>query len=90
MMRVRGTWTWEAGVLRLEVEQAQAAPPFRMPIEVGIEVAGEPYRRVETIEVRGRKQSFTLPLETEPRAVVLDPRRLVLMDVDFVRHVTRP
>jgi aminopeptidase N len=91
MMEVEGTWAWEAGTLRLEVEQAQAAAPFRMPIEVGIDVAGEPHRRVETIEVRGRKQSFTLPLEAQPRSVVLDPRRFVLMDVDFVRrHVTRP
>ena len=67
-------------MLRLDLEQLQAAEPYRMPIEVAIEVAGEAERRTDRIELRERRQSFTIPLDREPRSVVLDPRDLVLMD----------
>ena len=84
MLDVRARWDWDAekGTLRLDVEQTQAGPPFRMPIEVGVEVDGEQDLVVEQIEIRDRRETFTFPLESEPRAVVLDPRTLVLMDAD--------
>jgi len=82
MLKVRGRWSWDERALRLDLEQLQAAEPYRMPIEVAIEVAGEAERRVERIELRERRQSFTLPLEHEPRSVALDPRDFVLMGAD--------
>jgi aminopeptidase N len=84
MLNVRARWDWDAkkGTLRLDVEQTQSGRPFRMPIEVGVEVDGEQDLLVEQIEIRDRRETFTFPLETEPRAVVLDPRTLVLMDAD--------
>ena len=72
-------------MVRLEVEQTQPSAPFRMPIELGLEVSGEPERRLERVEVRGRKQSFTIPLDAEPLSVVLDPRSFVLMDATLTR-----
>lgn len=82
MLKVKARWSWDAAAraLRLDLEQLQAAEPFRMPIEVAIEVAGEADRRTERIELRDRRQSFAIPLDREPRSVVLDPRDLVLMD----------
>ena len=86
MLDVRARWAWDAGTgtLRLDVEQTQDGPPFRMPIELGIEIEGEP-ARLERIEIRARRQSFTVPLDSEPRSVVLDPRTFVLMDADVAR-----
>ena len=56
-----------------------------MPIEVAIEVAGEAERRTDRIELRERRQSFTIPLDREPRSVALDPRDFVLMDAEVAR-----
>ena len=56
-----------------------------MPVEVAIEVAGETGRRTDRIELRERRQSFTLPLDREPRSVALDPRDFVLMDSEIAR-----
>ncbi|HYN02540.1 MAG TPA: M1 family aminopeptidase, partial [Vicinamibacteria bacterium] len=85
MLKVKARWSWDAAAraLRLDVEQVQAAEPFRMPIEVAIEVAGEADRRTDRIELRDRRQGFTIPLDREPRSVVLDPRDLVLMDTEI-------
>ena len=80
MLKVRGRWSWDERALRLDLEQLQAAEPYRMPIEVAIEVAGEAERRTERIELGERRQSFTIPLDRPPRSVALDPRDLVLMD----------
>jgi aminopeptidase N len=85
MVKLRASWSWDAEdrTLRLEAEQTQGSPPFRMPIELGIDVADG--RRFESIEIRGRKQSFTFPLDAEPQSVVLDPRAFVLMDAELTR-----
>ena len=66
--------------------------PFRMPIEVGIEVEGEAGPRTATIEVRSQRESLTLPLDKAPKAVTLDPRTWVLMDAEVVlaRPAGRP
>jgi aminopeptidase N len=85
LLKVKARWSWDATArsLRLDLEQAQAAAPFRMPVEVAIEVAGEAERRIERIELRERQQGFTIPLDREPRAVALDPRDFVLMDSEI-------
>ena len=85
MLKVRGRWSWDEGTLRLDLEQLQAAEPYRMPIEVAIEVAGEEDRRTDRVELRERRQSFTIPLDREPRSVTLDPRDFVLMDAEVAR-----
>jgi aminopeptidase N len=82
MLKVRGRWSWDERALRLDLEQLQAAEPYRMPIEVAIEVAGEAERRTERIELGERRQSFTIPLDRPPRSVALDPRDFVLMDAE--------
>lgn len=82
MLKVGGSWRWDAAarVLRLDLEQLQAADPYRMPVEVAIGVAGEAEPRTDRVELRERRQSFAIPLDREPRSVSLDPRDLVLMD----------
>jgi aminopeptidase N len=84
MLKVRARWGWDAAAraVRLEVEQAQPGPPYRMPIEVGLAAAGEAGTHVATVELAGARQTFTLPADAPPVAVVLDPRTLVLMDAE--------
>ncbi len=72
-------------MLRLDLEQLQTADPYRMPVEVAIEVPSEAERRTDRIELRERRQSFAIPLDREPRSVTLDPRDFVLMDAEVAR-----
>jgi aminopeptidase N len=85
-LEVRGRWSWDAAAraLRVDLEQTQAGPTYRMPIEVAVEADGEE-PRLERIELRERRQAFAIPLGGEPRAVVLDPRDFVLMDAEIAR-----
>jgi aminopeptidase N len=88
MLKVKARWSWDAAAraLRLDLDQVQAAEPFRMPIDVAIEIAGEAERHTDRIELRERRQSFTLPLDREPASVALDPRHFVLMDAEIARQ----
>jgi aminopeptidase N len=92
MLKVAGGWRWDAAAkaLRLDLEQRQAALPYRMPIEVAIDVGDEGGPRVERIDLAERRQSFAIPLEREPRSVVLDPRTFVLMDAELEGPTARP
>lgn len=85
MLKVAGRWRWDAAAkaLRLDLEQRQAGEPFRMPVEVAIDLGDENGPRGERIEIAERRQSIAIPLDREPRSVVLDPRDFVLMDAEL-------
>jgi aminopeptidase N len=85
MLKVEGRWSWDGRLLHVDLEQEQAAAPYRMPIEVAIEVAGEAGQRAGRVELRERRQAFAIPLDREPRSVTLDPRDFVLMDARVAR-----
>jgi len=80
-------WSYDAPAkkLRLDVEQLQPGPPFRLPIELRLELEGEPRPRMERIDVRERRETLTLPLDRQPKALSLDPRMYVLMDAELAR-----
>jgi aminopeptidase N len=80
-------WSYDAAArqLRLEVEQRQAGPPFRLPLELGIESEGDPAYRLERVEVAMARETLTLALDRAPKAVSLDPRTYVLMDGEIAR-----
>lgn len=85
-LKLRAQWTYDeaAKAVRLDVEQLQPGAPFRMPIEVSLEVAGEVVPRTAKIEVRSQKESLTIPLDRAPSNLILDPRTFVLMDAEVV------
>jgi aminopeptidase N len=87
MLKLRARWSYDSKTqrLRLDIEQLQPGPPYRMPIELALELDGDPRTRVELIEVRQRRETLTLSLDRQPRALTLDPRTYVLMDAEVVR-----
>jgi aminopeptidase N len=72
------TWHWDerSKSLRLRVRQTQKGALFRMPLDVELRV-GDSARR-ETIEVKGREESFDFKLDAKPGSVELDPGEWVL------------
>jgi aminopeptidase N len=85
--KLRARWSYDAAAkqLRLDVEQLQPGPPFRMPIELGIDVEGDPRPRTERIEIRQQRETLAVPLDRQPKALTLDPRTYVLMDAEIAR-----
>jgi aminopeptidase N len=83
--QLRARWSYDAKAkqLRLDVEQLQPGPPFRMPIELGLEFEIEPRTHLERIEVQKQRETLTLPLDREPKSVTLDPRTYVLIDAEI-------
>ena len=80
--RLSGTWSYDpqSRQVRVELTQAQAAPPYRLPLDVGISTPGTPTMRVEKVELTGASGSFTFAVDGEPAAVVLDPNTWLLME----------
>ncbi len=83
-LTLRARWSYDAALkqLRLEVEQLQPGPPFRVPLEVRVEVPGAARRLQQRVELRLARESVTLPLDRPPAGVALDPDGFVLMDAD--------
>ena len=83
-------WSYDAKAkqLRLDVEQLQAGPPFRLPIELAIDVEGDPRPRNDRIDVQTPRETLTLSLDGQPKSVTLDPRTYVLMDAEIASAVT--
>jgi len=79
-------WSYDAKAkqLRLDIEQLQSGPAFRLPIELGIEVEGDPRPRLERIDVQKQHETLAIPLDRQPKSVTLDPRTYVLMDAEVV------
>jgi aminopeptidase N len=87
MLKVKARWRYDAGTgaLGLDVEQVQPGPPYRMPVDVGVDLEGHNEQRIERVELHGRHDTFAIPVAAKPLSVVLDPRSFVLMDQDVAR-----
>ena len=85
--KVQGSWRYDAAAQTVEIElaQTQAADPFDLPIEIGLDTGGRA-AAIERVRLNERRQRFTIHAAAEPRAVTLDPHRWVLMDATFVRR----
>jgi aminopeptidase N len=81
---VRWSYAATAKQLRLDVEQLQPGPPFRLPIELAIDIEGDSRPRLERIDVRKPRETLTLALDRQPKAIALDPRSYVLMEAEVV------
>jgi hypothetical protein len=57
-----------------------------MPIEVGLDIDGEPGPRMAKLEVRNQRDRLTIPLDQAPKSLTLDPRTVVLMDAELSRR----
>ncbi|MBK7874394.1 MAG: hypothetical protein IPJ77_01320 [Planctomycetes bacterium] len=74
---LRVTWRFADGRVRLQVEQVHATDggvpaAFRAPVEVELALGEE--RRVETVELRERVQTFEFDCAEAPRWVLFDAR----------------
>ena len=90
--KYEGGWWYDAasGTVEVELNQVQAEGQgghfFQMPIQVGIYAEDESRPRIEVLQVNEITNRFTIRVDSEPAAVVLDPNMWVLMDAKFERR----
>ena len=101
---VEGFWSYDpsAGRIVIELTQTQEGDPYRLPLEVNIQVvesetqsavSGDSQRRrpdpsppPEEIEMTSKSQSFEIAVESEPDMVTIDPNTWILMRLNFERQ----
>jgi aminopeptidase N len=70
-------WHWDDGAKELRLRIAQKQPTlFQMPLDVAF-ITDDQTRR-ETVEVKGREQTFTFRCERKPQHVALVPDEWLL------------
>lgn len=84
---IKGSWTYAAGVLTVELHQAQATDTvYTTALDIGIVTDRGAAPKVEVVQLVQRDQTFTISLDKEPLDVVLDPNTWLLMQAgEFAR-----
>jgi len=85
------SWRHDAArrVIDLTVEQTQDSPVFVFDLDVGVTMA-DGARRVETVSVSQRSQTFTISSTAEPAAIMLDPDVWLLFEGAVEQDQPRP
>ena len=85
---IEGGWRFDAKTGRIEIElaQTQAGEPYRLPIEFSV-VSGEGIpARIEKVEMRERRQTFSMAAGKEPVSVRMDPNTCLLARMHFMKR----
>lgn len=83
-----GNWEYNKnkGRIKISLDQVQKDRSlFDMPIEVGIYFEEKNELQIETLQVKKRSNIYVIEVDSEPKNVVIDPNKWVLMDVDFIK-----
>ena len=86
-LKYKGTWQYDKknSEIKITLDQVQKDGSFfKMPVEVVV-YAQNKQILIKTLEVNEKSNVFTIPVDTEPDKVVLDPNSWVLMDADFTK-----
>jgi aminopeptidase N len=82
--KVIGQWSWDAKKkeLKVTVEQTQANA-FSFPIEFGIASPGKNLPEIQKVDLTTKQASFAFPLAAKPTSVNIDPRTILLAEMDW-------
>ena len=74
----KSSWSEKGGELELKISQTQSGQVFTLPLDVEVDTDGGSTR--QTVWLRHREESLSLPVQGAVKAVVLDPDGWVLKD----------
>ena len=83
-LKLKGNWTYNVArkELTLQLDQVQTdGSLFTMPIPIDIRQSGKSIQK--TVNITGRSNTISIPLDIAPDAVNVDPDHWVLMDADW-------
>ena len=84
-LKYKGSWTYNARKKEasLQIDQVQSDGSFfKMPMEVGI-YGTNGQLEIKKVQLNEKSNVITIPMDTEPQNIVLDPNHWILMDADF-------
>lgn len=76
-----GTWRYDAGAGAIEVALSQVQDDgyrFSVDVDIGVYAEGEPSPSVHTLPMYGQNHSLTIPVESRPARVAIDPHTTLL------------
>jgi aminopeptidase N len=74
--QLKWNWEYEKGKVVLHLEQMQSHHVFQFPLEIGLVKDGKTV--IETIQVDGQSQNFTIQSKFRPDSIILDPNQWTL------------
>jgi aminopeptidase N len=87
-LRLKGHWQYNEAkkeiTLRLDQVQNDGSV-FKMPLQVAIQRQGKPIPLITTVTLADMSNTYTIPVDALPSAVILDPDTWVLMDAELVK-----
>jgi VCBS repeat-containing protein len=89
-LKIKGSWHYDATrkELVMQLNQTQTdGSVFTMPIQADIQQAGKQIRK--TITLTGKSNTISVPLDTAPTEITLDPDHWVLMDAVLTAAATK-
>jgi aminopeptidase N len=79
--KLGGTWRYDAETQQVEVtlSQTQAAAAYRLNVDIGITLAGQP-ARIERVAMDSKRATMAFAAAAEPAVVTLDPGTWLLVE----------
>jgi len=87
-INLKGTWSYNSKYKAVEIELTQIQPKkftFNMPLELDILFQENNSIKKEIIQLNKRKIKISIPCESEPKNIKLDPETKLLAQWDFTR-----
>jgi len=85
-IKLKGTWSYDSKSKNITIELNQLQPKeyiFDMPLELGIQSSENTLKRKEIIQLNKRKIKISIPSDSKPIHIQLDPDTVLLAQWDF-------
>jgi aminopeptidase N len=85
VLKISGRWTYDTKgkQIVINLSQTQSGLLFDTPIEFQVFEAGNTSPRLVKFDLNAKNVQYKIPCPTKPALVVIDPRTVLLADVDF-------
>lgn len=85
-LNVKGTWEYDQAnkkvIIKLEQVQNDGSL-FNMPVPIAIHLPGKTSVIKKIIDLKEKSVVYTIPLDSSPTEIIIDPDKWVLMNVEF-------
>ncbi len=85
-LQLKGSWSYDAQKKQIviQLQQTQSSGiPFDFPIEIAVYKAGNPTPEISKLTMQKLSAEFVLPASTKPDLLVMDPRTLLLGEMNW-------
>lgn len=89
-IKLKGTWSYNSKNKMIQIELSQTQPAkysFAMPLEMDILTNGNNPMRREIIQLNKRKVKVSIPCDSMPENIFLDPETKLLAQWDFTCRI---